>query len=186
LPEVANFIVDFTILSLNRKPKLGIDPACGDGVFLEAMVNHGVGQVMGIDINEGVVPKNLKCRIFAPQDGLLPLDRNYEGKADIVVGNPPFSAKYGRITNKEILARFELGRERRSQAIEILFLERFIQLASEGGVIGIILPSGVFSNLPLKPVREFICRNTSVLGVISLPAQQKLSEQGNWWSSGRS
>jgi type I restriction enzyme M protein len=167
--EVANFIVDFTISSLNRKPELGIDPACGDGAFLEAMSTRGISQVVGIDIDEKIAPKNPKYKIFTPKNGLLPLDEQYEGRADIVVGNPPFSAKYGRVKDEEILSRFELGRGKKSQAIEILFLERFIQLVSSGGVIGIILPSGIFSNLPLKPVREYICRNTSILGIVSLP-----------------
>jgi len=63
-----------------------------------------------------------------------------------VVGNPPFSAKYGRISDKNILDRYELGRGRRSQAVEVLFLERFIRLARSGGVVGIIIPDGILAN----------------------------------------
>jgi len=170
-PEVANFIVDFALLSVSRKPELAIDPACGDGVFLEALIKKGISRVVGIDIDKEVIPDNLrnKCEIFAPRDGLLTLSKELEGRADIVVGNPPFSAKYGRIKNEEILSRFELGKRKKSQAIEILFLERFIQLASDGGVIGIILPSSIFSNVLLRDVREFIISNTSIIGIVSLP-----------------
>jgi len=170
-PEVATFIVNFATLSLDCEPKLAIDPACGDGVFLEALIKKNINQVVGIDIDEKIMHENLKskCEIFTPRDGLLPLDKDLEGHADIVVGNPPFSAKYGRVTRGEILSRFDLGKKTKSQAIEILFLERFLQLASESGVIGIILPSGIFSNIPLQYVREFIHKNSSVIGVISLP-----------------
>lgn len=170
-PEVANFIVDFAISSLNHKAKLAIDPACGDGIFLRSLIENKIDRVVGVDIDEKIIPEDLKnkCEIIAPRDGLLPLDKELEGHADIVVGNPPFSAKYGRVRDKKILSRFDLGKEERSQAIEILFLERFIQLASDSSVIGIILPSGIFSNIPLQFVRNFIYNNTSILGIISLP-----------------
>ena len=170
-PEVANFIVDFTIMSLKYRPRLAIDPACGDGVFLRALLRRKIPNIVGVDIDEKVIPKDLKenCIILAPKNGLLSLGVEYEGKADIVVGNPPFSAKYGRITDKSILSRFELGKDRPSQAIEILFLERFIQLARNGGIIGIILPSGIFANTPLQYVRNFIMKNTKILGIVSLP-----------------
>lgn len=170
-PEVANFIVDFATLSLDREPKLAIDPACGDGVFLEALIKKKIHRVVGIDIDEKIIPDTLKnkCEMFAPRNGLSPLDKTLEGHADIVVGNPPFSAKYGRVKKKEIQSRFELGKKTKSQAIEILFLEKFLQLASESGVVGIILPSGIFSNLPLVYVQKFILENTSICGIISLP-----------------
>ena len=170
-PEVANFIVDFTVSSLNHDAKLAIDPACGDGIFLDASIKKRIDRVIGVDIDDKIIPENLKheCEIFAPKDGLLPLDKELEGHADIVVGNPPFSAKYGRVKDTNILSRFELGKEQKSQAIEILFLERFLQLASDSGVIGIILPSGILSNIPLRYVREFIYKNSSIIGVISLP-----------------
>lgn len=169
--EVANFIVDFAVMSLDRRPKLAVDPACGDGVFLKALIKKKIDRVIGVDIDERIIPDNMKtnCEIFAPRNGLLPLDEELEGCADIVVGNPPFSAKYGRVNDEEILSKFELGKGKKSQAIEILFLERFIQLASSGGVIGIILPSSIFSNVLLQDVREFIASNTSILGIISLP-----------------
>jgi len=170
-PEVADFMVDFAVSSLDRDAKLAIDPACGDGIFLRSLIENKIDRVVGVDIDEKIIPENLKnrCEIIAPRDGLLPLDKELEGYADIVVGNPPFSAKYGRVRDKKILSRFELGKEERSQAIEILFLERFIQLASDFGVVGIILPSGIFSNIPLQYVRKFVYSNTSIIGIISLP-----------------
>jgi len=172
-PEVANFIVDFVVSSFNTKPQLAVDPACGDGIFLKALIERGINNIIGIEVDKNVlseIPEDVKRKSkILERDGLSFLGDEVEGKADIVVGNPPFSAKYGRITDTEILSRFELGRGRKSQAIEILFLERFLQLASKSGVIGIILPSGIFSNLPLRYVREFVSHSTAILGIVSLP-----------------
>jgi len=180
-PEVAEFIVRFGLIHLDRECyKRGCDPACGDGVFLRAMVDAGIDEVIGMDIDENCL-KNIplhvreKARILIGDallrvptlDGSqLPLPENY---FDLVVGNPPFSAKYGRVTNDAILRDYELGRGMKSQAIEVLFLERFIQLAKPGGVIGIILPDGIFLNLNYRRVREFLLTRCRVLAIISLP-----------------
>lgn len=168
-PRVAKFIVDFAFdLLESRKTNLACDPACGDGIFLKYLKEKGF-EVYGFDIDPIVkekAPLSIRDNIMI-RDGLSKLP--HEGEYDIVVGNPPFSAKYGRISDRRILSRFELGRGKRSQAIEILFLEKFFMCARDGGVIGIILPYGIFSNTNLKYVRDFILRNSQVKAVIALP-----------------
>jgi type I restriction enzyme M protein len=169
--QVAEFIAQFVTAS-NAGRNLGIDPACGDGVFLKALVNAGFTEVVGIDIDPqvlGQLPSGLRNRVkILPCDGLQPLVL-MEGSADAVVGNPPFSAKYGRISDSMTLSNFKIGKGKKTQAIELLFLERFLQLASPKGVVGIILPQGVFSALPLKYVRTFLKNEATVVGIVSLP-----------------
>jgi len=99
----------------------------------------------------------------------------------LVVGNPPFSSKYGRVQGN-ILKNFELGKQTFSQAIEILFLEKFIRLCSENGIIGIILPHGIFSDLRLSYVRDHIRRHLSIIAIISLP-RSIFRSKGNKTSS---
>ncbi len=169
-PEVADFIVRFLVA--NTEGNLGIDPACGDGVFLEALIEAGFEDVVGIDIDPKILDNlplevESKARIILG-NGLTSF-ASLEGLGTAVVGNPPFSAKYGRVSDKAILSKFELGKGRSSQAIEVLFLERFLQFASSKGVIGIIEPQGIFSALPMEYVRAYITNKATVLGVISLP-----------------
>src|SRR3989344_4512424 len=76
-------------------------------------------------------------------DGLLNHADIKEGMFDIVITNPPFGAK---IDNKEILDKFDLGINRNNQQSEILFLERCVKLAKEGGKIGIVLPESILMN----------------------------------------
>lgn len=166
-PEVAEFIVSFSsnFISTNSTKKLACDPACGDGVFLLSLVKHGF-EPLGIDIDENVMhilPESIKKHVRIGNGLILEED----SKFDLVVGNPPFSSKYGRVEG-DILRNFELGKQS-SQAIEILFLEKFIRLCSENGVIGIILPQGIFSDLRLSYVREYIRSHLSIIAIISLP-----------------
>jgi len=170
--EVADFIIDFALTILKRKPTLAIDPSCGEGAFLRGLIKKSIELPVGIDVDERIlerIPEEVRERskIFIA-DSLLSL-AGLEGKADLVVGNPPFSAKHRRIKNAEILSKFELGRGRKSQAVEILFLEKFIKLAKESGVIGIILPSSIFSCPSLDYVKKFLLENVAVLAVVSLP-----------------
>lgn len=166
--NVADFIISYSEKFL-RKREIICDPACGDGVFLSAAHGKSFKKVIGIDIDESV-KKSLPSKIVKDiivKNGLHDLD--LENKADLVVGNPPFSAKYGKVIDQHLLNNFQLGKGRKSQAIEILFLEKFFKLANENGLIGIILPMGIFANMQLFYVRNFILKNLKVLAIISLP-----------------
>jgi len=57
----------------------------------------------------------------------------------------------------------------KSFPIEVLFVERFIQLAKPGGWIAIIIPDGILANSSLEYVRKFIAEETKVLAIVSLP-----------------
>ncbi|MEM4712806.1 MAG: N-6 DNA methylase, partial [Archaeoglobaceae archaeon] len=169
--EVADFIVSMVAMHLERK-KSGCDPACGDGVFLSSMLKHGFEEVVGMDIDEEAIkeiPINIRGRAKILIGDALRREALQENYFDVVVGNPPFSAKYGRLTDKSILTNYELGSRFKSQAIEVLFLEKFIRLAKNGGFIGIILPDGVLLNVNYRYVREFVLNTCKVLAVVSLP-----------------
>lgn len=177
-PEVAEFIVSFALNYISTK-KSACDPACGNGVFLLSLIEHGF-EPLGIDIDKDVInllPEDIK-KYVQVENGLT---LSEEKKFDLVVGNPPFSSKYGRIKG-DILKNFELGKRTSSQAIEILFLEKFIKLCKEGGVIGIILPYGIFSDLRLSYVRKYIRAHLSIIAVISLP-RNIFRSKGNKTSS---
>lgn len=62
-------------------------------------------------------------------------------------------------------------KEVESIPIEILFLDRFIQLAKPGGWIAIIIPDGILTNSNSHYVREFLSDRTKVEAIISLPRE---------------
>src|SRR3990167_6208476 len=57
----------------------------------------------------------------------------------------------------------------KSFPIEVLFIDRFIQLAKPGGWIAIIIPDGILSNSNLHYVRQYIADNAKIEAIVSLP-----------------
>ena len=65
----------------------------------------------------------------------------------------------------------EVGRLAQGMPIEILFVERFIQLVKPGGWIAVIIPDGILSNSNAHYVRDFIAAKAKVEAIVSLPRE---------------
>jgi len=53
--------------------------------------------------------------------------------------------------------------------IEVLFTERFLQLAKPNGLIAIILPEGIFANAQTQYFRDWLLQKGRPLAIVSLP-----------------
>ena len=174
-------VVDFMFEMVGAEPGWSvIDPACGDGAFLERAVATGCAPVWGVDKDATAIDRcgeQLGDRaVLLEQDGLLPLaDRRAPREGfDLVIGNPPFNAVRHGVADPGTLSRFTLGYKpkgqvRPQQAVEVLFLERFLQLARQGGTVAIIVPDGILANSRLRYVRELVLDASTVRAVVSLP-----------------
>ncbi|MFW9865896.1 MAG: N-6 DNA methylase [Candidatus Thorarchaeota archaeon] len=129
-----------------------------------------------------------KCNIFC-EDSLDPNSYQIEvkkkirdDKFDYVFTNPPFGAKIP-IDDKKILENYELGyqwkfsskeiweRQNRllqKQPPQILFIERCVQLLTEGGKLGIVLPEGIFGNPSDRYIWHYLKSKGKILGIASL------------------
>jgi len=109
---------------------------------------------------------------------------NLENYFDVILTNPPFGTQ-GKITNSELLSKYELGHKwnkhgknyvrsnnvLKGQVPEILFIERCLQLLRPGGRLGIVLPNGHFENSSLEYLRKYIKDKANMLGVVLLPQE---------------
>ena len=194
---VAEFIWKVVrILCGNRLSKRArvIDPAAGTGVFLEAVSKEEKipsRQIFGIEID----PSLRCCREQLPPgmpffegDGLLgEFPGVVPGRFDVVVGNPPFG-RLGDIVPQVVeqsgWERFaiwhsggiperqgERTRKLEGCPIELLFLERALDLVKLGGLVAFILPDGFFANLRLQWARDRVREWAQVLGVVALPEE---------------
>ncbi|HIE55434.1 MAG TPA: methyltransferase domain-containing protein, partial [Chromatiaceae bacterium] len=170
-PAVAEWMVKWPEV-LGIPKGAGLDPACGDGVFLKALAEAGFKRVVGFDIDLGALVRakrsgDFKGALLVCGDALR-LGFKIRGKFDFVAGNPPFSAKYGRIRERAVLNEFEVSEGRSSEAVELLFLELFVEATKEGGAFAIILPEGFFSSIPMERARRWLLSKVRPVAVVSL------------------
>lgn len=146
-----------------------IDPSCGDGSFLRAAPKDLELHGCEIDPQYAAIAKHLlPAKRFIESDALTGLVHLW-GTFDLAIGNPPFSAQTSLEKRAMILQGFDLGAGRKSQCLEVLFLELFLKLAKPNGRIAIILPDGPLSNKPFQYVRDWLLCHAHVEAIISLP-----------------
>ena len=138
----------------------------------------------GIDINEQIA-RVCKMNMILHDDGhtnvisvdsladLQDVKRIHlmfkENSFDLILTNPPFGAMVKQ-TEKPYLQKYTLGKGRKNQKTEILFIERCLEFLRPGtGRMGIVLPDGILTNSSLQYVRDFIMERTQILAVVSLP-----------------
>jgi len=87
---------------------------------------------------------------------------------DILLTNPPFGAQV-KSTEKDYLDKYELGKNKKNQKTEILFIERCLDFLKTNGKMAIVLPDGILTNSSLQYVRDFLMEKSHILAVVSLP-----------------
>ncbi len=190
---VCTLMVGVVCPTLNEKL---IDPFCGSGHFLslsfqrlkdESQVSHyelnsySKNNLYGIEKSgrmvrvamtdmrmQGDGHSNIQCT-----DSLLDF-RNYTDLSprmfDVVLTNPPFGSILGEEAFKS-LAQFELAKGRKRVPLEVVGLERAIELLKPGGRIAIVLPDSIFSAESCRYVRDWLLTVVRIRAVVDLPAE---------------
>jgi type I restriction enzyme M protein len=92
------------------------------------------------------------------------------GSFDVVLTNPPFGSILESASLPH-LGKFELAEGRARIPMEVLGLERSLQLLRPGGRLAIVLPDSILSNPSASRVREWVQRQAKVRAVVSLPIE---------------
>lgn len=148
-----------------------MDPSCGDGSFLRVAPE-------GLDLHACEVdPRYAEMtRRMVPEGHLVEGDALTSlvdgwGTCDLVIGNPPFNAQTNLEKRPQVLAEYDLGAGRKSQCLEVLFIELFHKLTRLEGRMAVILPDGPLVNRPFRYVRDWLLRRAWVEAIISLPRE---------------
>jgi len=137
-----------------------VDPACGDGAFLRYAAAHAItdrDRISGCDLDPELA--NALATASLPRvrqaDGLDPASLP-DASFDLVIGNPPYGV--GGTHNGGT-----------APASEVRFLLRALELARPGGLVALVLPSGILANQRLLPLRADLLTCQTLLAVIELP-----------------
>lgn len=167
-----------------RSGERWVDPFCGSGLLLGEIAGAADGPVrlFGVDRDPRVLRlARLEAEIHHPESPLFAIQGNALGPLqefksqlgaptdgfDGVVTNPPFGADVHRDDHKSY-GDFRLI-ENGSTALEILGLERSVEMLRPGGRLAIVLPQSVASNRRSMRVRRFLLESCRVDAVLSLP-----------------
>ena len=182
-PAVAQFVWDAVRALAGKDLDAGsrvIDPAAGEGALL-AVVDRAY-RITGVEIDARLAERG-ECAAdqFYTGDGLLgAFPQVVDDRFDCVLANPPFGKirsvlpLLGHEKESSLGQRFNLMdimaiKRLDSFPIELLFVERALQLVRPLGWLALILPEGFFANARLQVARDWLLQRAEVRAVVALP-----------------
>lgn len=84
---------------------------------------------------------------------------------DVILTNPPFA---GEIKEDHVLASYDLAKAKSRVERDVLFIERCVRLLRPGGRMAIVLPFNKFAGSQYAYAREWLLRQTQIVGVVGL------------------
>lgn len=174
-----------------------LDPACGDGRFLEA----ALGALTAMAASRGADPERVRalvarrCLVGVERDPEFAAEARRavpgatvhcaeallsgvvaEGTADLVVGNPPYlrSVRWddGDRQLREALRGTFAATERGEWDLYAVFLERALDWARDGGEIGLVVPSRWWTAACAAPLRARFARARCVRALVDFGGEQ--------------
>ena len=158
----------------NAEPIKAIDYACGSGHFLNEYayqikplvethyrdISDYYSQITGIEKEDRLAKVAKVAAYMHGQEQIKILDADalathpeiQQENFDVLIANPPFAVEgFLQTLNEEDKKEYQLiqatGENSNTDNIECFFLERIHHLMSPGGVVGVIVPSSILSNV---------------------------------------
>ena len=152
-----------------RKNSKILDPAVGDGVFVQALLDIDVdpSNIHAFDIDPSVIEKIRDLGINAIQKDTL-ID-SY-GKMDVIIGNPPYKSR----RNNLYMKKNHLALKNRYKKIGLynlysLFIFNSIEHLNDDGVVCFIVEDAFLTNRYYRRFRQFILDNCKILEIKLAP-----------------
>lgn len=124
---------------------------------------------IGVDFEGKLSPENMELLEALEKYEIFAHKKVLNGKkAEANEQNSLFAASEASVKRGSV-GRNEVVKLAQGLPIEIIFVERFIQLVKPEGWVAIIIPDGILSNSNAHYVRDFISSKSKVEAVVSLP-----------------
>ena len=166
--KTALHMVDLVLPFITKESEI-LDPAAGDGIFIQALINRGVNpsQITAHDISEEKIQDLLELGIHCKCiDTLL---EEYP-QMDVIIGNPPYKSRRKSFYMKN--HRLEL--EKKYSFIGLynlysLFVVNAIQHLNRDGILCFIVEDAFFTNRYYQRFRKYILRQSYILEIKLAP-----------------
>ena len=149
-----------------------LDPACGTGSLLRAAPR--TVEVLGQELDPGLAAL-ARARLALSHDAArieagdaLRSDRFAGVRAAAVVCEPPFNERAWGYEELQFDARWMYGLPPRGES-ELAWVQHCLAHVRPGGRVVVVLPPGVASRRPGRPIRAALLRRGALRAVISLP-----------------
>jgi adenine-specific DNA-methyltransferase len=150
-----------------KSPKI-LDPAVGDGVFVERLMASGVNPafIHAFDIDPDAVQANAHIPNIRHQDFLTVQG----GEFDAIIGNPPYKSKRESRYIKENKARLErqFG-EIGIRNLYAMFVHHALSNLKEGGTLCFIVQDSFLTNVYYQDFRRFILDHCLIDEIVLAP-----------------
>jgi len=184
-PQQVSKILAKLVTMDKKRIKSAYDPACGSGSLLLRIAREAdVGEFFGQELNRttyNLARMNMilhdvhYSKFDIKQEDTLEHPAHLDRSFDVVVANPPFSAKWKGKDNplNETDDRFsQYGALAPTTKADFAFVQHMIYQLNDSGTMAVVLPHGVlFRGAAEGKIREYIIKELNYLdAVIGLPA----------------
>lgn len=165
---------------LELRPDLSIlEPACGDGAFVEALVGTNLSlDIFCLDKNPTAI-KTVRekyrdsAKALCVDTILEPLRDALKSSAfpqtfDRIIGNPPYGGWLDYQTRSELKRKFPGFHVRETYS---LFLLKCLNLLKQDGMLSFIIPDTFLTVASHRSLRELLLQRTEILEILTLPSK---------------
>ncbi len=172
--NLSSFIVNL----LNKDNLKILEPSCGDGAFLESIIDSKKknNKVDAIEIikEEYEKAKHLcskKTFINIVNDDFYNFYKSTNEKYDLIVGNPPY-IRYQYLTEKQRKRQSDVLLENNMVPNKLInswvfFLVACVNLLNDNGKIGFVIPAELLQVVYAEDLRAFLKRELNKITIIS-------------------
>ena len=159
-PKKARTHLFTTLSDLGVSPHVVLEPSFGSGEFvLDAKRIYPHAQIVGVEKN-----KELFDSLICPDTQLTCGDfLDWTGKADLIIGNPPYFVIPSDAPNKKELSKKYKNAVNGRINIYVLFLYKCLtEHLEKGGFLAFIIPTSLYNCSYYQPMRDYIQANTTI------------------------
>jgi hypothetical protein len=177
-PDTVNYMVS-KLLPIHPDHKI-LDPCCGPGIFIEALLKNGVKskQIDAFDLNPSYENQIMKLGVnFTALDTLLSINHSRYEEYEFIIGNPPYlnkASEYVRQKRNELKRLY--GKINAHETYSMFIINAIWRLKEEGKLCFITSDSFLTLRTHTR-LRRFILQNCAINEILLAP-QNLFSNQG--------